>query len=176
MKDRVKELCKKKGVSMNTAEKEIGLAKGYISKLDKSVPNMNTMQKIADYFNVTSDFLMNGDLSVSGKEFTLTNKGERDIEKIINSARDQLTNQEGLMFDGKPASQEAIDSILSGMRVGMEIAKEKNKKLYTPKNTKRNDILWKSKKSGSTCEKIQDTKSIRDYTQIKCDSGFCSAD
>lgn len=41
------------------------------------------------------------------------------------------------MFDGKPASQEAIDSILSAMRIGMEMAKEKNKQLYTPKKYKK---------------------------------------
>ena len=31
------------------------------------------------------------------------------------------------MFDGDPASPEAIDSILSAMQVGMEMAKKKNK-------------------------------------------------
>ena len=41
------------------------------------------------------------------------------------------------MFDGKPASQEAIDSILSAMRVGMEMAKIKNKEKYTPKKYKK---------------------------------------
>ena len=30
MKERVKQLCKEKGVSMNAAESEMGLAKGYI--------------------------------------------------------------------------------------------------------------------------------------------------
>ena len=45
LKELVRDLCKKKGVSMNTAEKEIGLAKGYISKLNNSNPNMNTLKK-----------------------------------------------------------------------------------------------------------------------------------
>ena len=61
MKERVKQLCKKKGVSMNTAETEIGLAKGYISKLGTSNPNAKTLQKIADYFNVSVDYLMTGE-------------------------------------------------------------------------------------------------------------------
>ena len=46
-------------------------------------------------------------------------------------------SQEGLMFDGKPASPEAIDSILSAMQIGMEIAKKKNKEKYTPKKYKK---------------------------------------
>ena len=60
MKERVKQLCKEKGVSMNAAESEIGLAKGYISKLDNSNPNQKTLQKMSDYFGVSVEYLMTG--------------------------------------------------------------------------------------------------------------------
>ena len=41
-------------------------------------------------------------------------------------------NQEGLMFDGDPASPEAIDSILSAMQIGMELAeKEEQGEIHT---------------------------------------------
>ena len=66
MKERVKQLCKEKGVSMNLAESEIGLAKGYISKLDKSNPNAKTLQKIASYFDVSVEFLVTGKDSEPG--------------------------------------------------------------------------------------------------------------
>lgn len=45
MKERVKQLCKEKGVSMNAAESEMGLAKGYISKLGNSNPNQKNSPK-----------------------------------------------------------------------------------------------------------------------------------
>ena len=48
-----------------------------------------------------------------------------------------MLKQDGLMFDGHPASQEAIDSILSAMQIGMEMAKKKNKEKYTPKKYKK---------------------------------------
>ena len=70
----------------------------------------------------------------SGSKLTL--KDERDIKSILEST-EQLLQQDGLMFDGEPASQEAIDSILSAMRVGMELAKKKNKEKYTPKKYKK---------------------------------------
>ena len=41
------------------------------------------------------------------------------------------------MFDGEPASQESIDSILAAMEVGMELAKKRNKELFTPKKWKK---------------------------------------
>lgn len=69
--------------------------------------------------------------------FSLTARDERDIEKIINQTREKLVSQEGLMFDGDPASPEAIDSILSAMQIGMELAKKKNKERFTPRKYKK---------------------------------------
>lgn len=60
LKERVKNLCKNKGVSMNQLEKELEFASGYISKLDKSTPNSKYIQKIANYFNVSVDYIMTG--------------------------------------------------------------------------------------------------------------------
>ena len=34
MYERIKELCKRKGISINSLEKEIGTAQGYMSKID----------------------------------------------------------------------------------------------------------------------------------------------
>ena len=65
---------------------------------------------IAHYLNVTTQFLMTGENNLDAAS-TLTSRDERDIEKILENTINQLLNQEGLMFDGKPASPEAIDSI-----------------------------------------------------------------
>ena len=70
------------------------------------------------------------------KEPQLTHKDEKDIKEILSST-EQLLKQDGLMFDGQPASPEAIDSILSAMQIGMEMAKKKNKEKYTPKKYKK---------------------------------------
>ena len=74
---------------------------------------------------------------VNTEHSTLTPRDEKDIEKIIEHTREQLLSQEGLMFDGDPASPEAVDSILAAMQIGMEIAKKKNKEKYTPKKYKK---------------------------------------
>lgn len=137
LKKRIQELCRNSGISMNQLEQELGFGKGYISKLGKSIPNVSKIQLIANYFNVTVDYLMTGEDSSDKKEVTLTPRDERDIEKILDQTKEQLLSQEGLMFDGKPASPEAIDSILSAMQVGMELAKKKNKEKYTPKKYKK---------------------------------------
>lgn len=129
------QLLQKYTVTPYKVAKETGVTQTALSnwKLGKSTPTTQTLQKIADYFGVTIDYLMTGKKDPEKKESTLTPKDERDIEKILDSTRNQLLTQEGLMFDGNPATPEAIDSILSAMQIGMEMAKKRNKEKYTPK-------------------------------------------
>lgn len=60
LRETVKELCRKRGISLNQLEIEIGVAKGYLSKLGKSKPSSKNLQKISDYFGVSLDYLMTG--------------------------------------------------------------------------------------------------------------------
>lgn len=133
------QLCNRSGVTPYRVCKETGLTTATISnwKAGRYVPKQDKMQKIANYFGVSLEYLMTGKEESEKSEPVLTSKDERDIEKIINHTRDQLLNQEGLMFDGDPASPEAIESILSAMQIGMEMAKKKNKEKYTPKKYKK---------------------------------------
>ena len=134
LKERIQALCKTLGKSMNQVESDLGFGKGYISKLGKSTPNATKIKLLADYFGVSVDYLMNGEET---EQPVLNRKDEKDIEKILDQTREKLLSQEGLMFDGDPASPEAIDSILSAMQIGMEMAKKKNKEKYTPKKYKK---------------------------------------
>lgn len=95
-----------------------------------SMPGMGKVQALADYFGIGKSDLLD-------EKNTLSKKGNRDIEKILDSTREQLLTQQGLMFDGDPATPEAIESILSAMQIGMEMAKKKNKEKYTPKKYKK---------------------------------------
>jgi len=44
-----------------------------------------------------------------------------------------METNEALMFDGNPMSEEARESILAAMKLGLEAAKSKNKARFTPK-------------------------------------------
>ena len=74
-------------------------------------------------------------MKTENKESELTKRDNKQIESILANT-EQLLKQDGLMFDGNPASPEAVESILSAMQVGMEMAKKRNKELYTPKKYK----------------------------------------
>lgn len=125
------------GVTPYKVSKETGVSQSTLSdwKLGKVTPKSDTMKKIADYFGVSIDYLMTGK-EADDKDPQLKPKDEKDIKEILAST-EQLLKQDGLMFDGQPASQEAVDSILSAMQIGMEMAKKKNKEKYTPKKYKK---------------------------------------
>lgn len=101
----------------------------------KTYPRIDKIELMANYFGIEkSDLVENRDRK---KLEEPVKQPQKDIEKILSQTKEQLTTQEGLMFDGKPASPESIDSILAAMKIGMELAREKNKEKYTPKKYKK---------------------------------------
>lgn len=131
------QLLQKHGISAYKVAKEAGVTQTALSnwKNGRNTPSATTLQKIAEYFGVTVDYLMTGKEDTE-KKSKLKPKDQKDIKEILAST-EQLLKQDGLMFDGDPASPEAIESILSAMQIGMEMAKKKNKEKYTPKKYKK---------------------------------------
>lgn len=102
----------------------------------EKMPRMKKLDMICDYFGISRSDLMEDELRKSDHS-ELTPRDTKQIEKILQDTREKLVSQEGLMFDGDPASPEAIDSIINAMEIGMEMAKKKNKEKYTPKKYKK---------------------------------------
>lgn len=130
-------LLKEHGVTAYRVAKETGVTTATLTswKQGKYTPKPEKMQKIADYFGVSLTYLMTGKEETE-KEPKLKPKDQKDINEILANT-EQLLKQDGLMFDGDPASPEAIESILSAMQIGMEMAKKKNKEKYIPKKSKK---------------------------------------
>lgn len=138
--DRISEAMKLRDIRQADLVKKTGISKGALSSYisGRYVPKQNNVYLIAKALDVSETWLMGGDVPMQRIESpTLTRRDTRDIEKILEQTRGQLTSQEDLMFDGDPASPEAIESILSAMQIGMELAKKKNKEKYTPKKYKK---------------------------------------
>ncbi len=137
MYDKFEKLLEAKGITPYRVHKETGISTATLSdwKNGKSQPKKDKIEKICAYFNVPLSYFYDDDKNQS--EIALTPKDERDISKILEQTRQQLMNQEGLMFDGDPATPEAVESIVAAMQIGMEMAKKKNKEKYTPKKYKK---------------------------------------
>jgi len=126
-------LCEEKGISGYRMCKDVGIRPSVMTDLKmgrRSGMRADTAQKIADYFGVTVGYLLGEEQE---KTPGLTKKDERDIAKELERMRESLESGQALMFDGDPMSDEARESILAAMKLGLEAAKRKNKETYTPK-------------------------------------------
>ena len=134
LKERIKELCKINGVSMNKVESDLNLGTGYISKLGTSTPNASKIRQIADYFDVTVDYLISGKESSQEIEVKLTRKDEKDIARRLESTLEELENsQDGLMFSGEPLDDETRELLKASLENSIRIAKINAKQKFTPK-------------------------------------------
>ena len=108
MKERIKELCRIKGVSMNKLEEILGFGKGYISKLGESTPNTAKIKKIADYFNVSVEYLMTGEEKEGGERYYLNDDTTDMAQKIFENKELRV------LFDAaKDASPEDLETVHS---------------------------------------------------------------
>ena len=99
--DRIKELAEKQGLSINLLEEKLGYSRNTIYNLKNSKPSTERISEIADYFNVSTDYLL----------------GRTDNPKIATdgdaSAPLDLRDiaAQSMLFDGKPLTEEDIDFI-----------------------------------------------------------------
>lgn len=129
------ELCVQKGVNPSKACLEMGLSRSLAAKWKNTsaTPSAEVMSKIADYFHVSTDYLL-GKGPQNDELPALTKKDERDIAKQLDIMVGQLGgDHDGLMFDGEPLDDETRELLVESLRKDLEWAKRMAKKKYTPK-------------------------------------------
>lgn len=142
--ERIKRLRKERKLTLRELSEKVDISISFLSDIEngRSNPSLERLKSIAEALDTTVSYLLGEeDNSIKGQPdntLKLTHRDEREIEKILEETRRKLENSEGLMFDGEPASPEAIQSILDSMRIGLEIAKQRNKQKYTPKKYRKN--------------------------------------
>ena len=55
---RIKSLCDEKKVTFAEVERHTGISNGQIRRWDSSSPKSENLRKVADYFNVSTDYLL----------------------------------------------------------------------------------------------------------------------
>ena len=97
----VKDLCEKQGISLNTLEDKLKLGKNSLYGLKRNQPSAERLQQIADYFNVSTDYLLgrtdNPHIAKDGDA-----SAPLDLRDIA---------AQSMLFDGKPLTEEDIDFI-----------------------------------------------------------------
>lgn len=86
----IKNLAKEKGISIRQLEINLGYSNGYIGSWKRQTPNSNELSRIADYFDVSVDYLL-------GREL-------KEAPKKVDLSEDDTV----FSFDGKEISKETM--------------------------------------------------------------------
>lgn len=79
--ERLKALCKMRGISIKQLESELGFARSSLCKIDTNAPGSERLQKLAEYFGVTPDYILHGEDSVKYYE---SEEAARIANRILN--------------------------------------------------------------------------------------------
>ncbi|BAH81655.1 phage DNA-binding protein [Streptococcus pyogenes] len=99
--ERIKELAKSRGITLGSLEEKLGLSRNSIYTIKNKKPSAERLQLIADYFNVSTDYLL----------------GRTDNPAIANGTTGQKTIDfkeiaaQSMSYDGKPLTNDDIDLI-----------------------------------------------------------------
>ena len=109
--DRIKELADKQKISLNILEEKLGYSTNYLYSLKKGNPKSDRLQEIADYFGVSTDYLLgrteNPNLADDTKEYIWQGK-VLNVEEMASNV---------MMFGGRELTDEKkkiIQSIIEG--------------------------------------------------------------
>lgn len=133
----VKEICKERKIPISRLERECGFSNGYIRKLSEGKFPSDRLLKIADYLDLSFEYLMTGIEHQPAHELTARN--EKDIEKALQGTLEQLDSQDGLMFDGAAMDPETRELLRLSLENTIRTAKITAKKKFTPKNIRANE-------------------------------------
>lgn len=101
--EKVRALAKKQGLSLNQVEEKLGYSKNTLYSLKRQKVSSERLQEIADYFHVSTDYLLGRtDNPAIASDDTIAGYTSDDLRKMAESAK---------TFDGKPLTEEDIDAI-----------------------------------------------------------------
>lgn len=116
--DQFRLLCSKKGVSCNRAAADMGLSNSTPTKWKKnaSTPEGATLMKVADYFNVTLEYLqgLTLDSQIDTTEYRIS-----ELHKQLKKAK---TDEEKLEIE---RGIDLLEESLKDLRFAMQFEKEK---------------------------------------------------
>lgn len=96
--EKIKLLATKKGESLASLERNLGLANGSISRWKQNTPSADKLQKVADFLGVTVDYLLTeGEESleffaIQRKSKKLSKKDQQRLLKIMEATFDEIDN------------------------------------------------------------------------------------
>lgn len=83
--ERIENLRKSQNISQGKLEKELGFSNGSISKWRNSTPTYDRLQKVADYFGVSIEYLMTGEEKEDEPKYYLNEETAQAAQEIFEN-------------------------------------------------------------------------------------------
>lgn len=141
--DRLRLLRKRKGLTQTEFAERMGIPNQNVSNYERDFrqPDYETLKRFADYFEVSTDYLLGLTEIPAGPDKTevLSSKDEKDMAKrMAKMKRDLIEGRadgQTLLHKGEPMSEEAMESLLEALEMAERITTLANKK-YAPNKYK----------------------------------------
>ncbi|WHS06267.1 helix-turn-helix transcriptional regulator [Ligilactobacillus salivarius] len=124
LRDRIKELANQRKISVAELERALGFGNGSISKWNKQSPSTEKLKQVADYFQVSLDYLVGR----SDDKYDLSPQEKIDIGIEAEKMMKGLNDEGSINFYGEPMSEEDKEATLSALNLLMTINRKKAKK------------------------------------------------
>lgn len=136
------QLLSKYGVTAYKVAKETGITTATLTnwKQGRYTPKQDKLQKIADYFGVSLEYLMTGkEDAVKEKAPELTAKDERDIKKDLDNIMEKIRNGEDgpLYYGGTEIDSASLSLLQNAFEYALRETKKENKVKYNPNKNKK---------------------------------------
>lgn len=103
--ERLKSLCKSKGITIQQMEIDNSMAKGHAYKWKKSTPTYENLLKLSEYFGVSTDYIL------TGEEDGISRNNYYDEETEMIAKELQKNKELRAIFDvAKGMSKERLDA------------------------------------------------------------------
>ena len=137
--ERIENLRRLKGISQGKLEKELGFSNGSISKWKNSMPTSERLQKVADYFGVTTSYLLTGAEEQLHPEVVLTARDERDIAKDLDRIMNEIKKGDDgpLYYNGVEIDDASINLLQNAIEYALRETKKENKVKYNPRKNQK---------------------------------------
>ena len=128
--ERIKKLCEEQKITFAELERRIDLSNGQIARWKKQTPGVDKLEKVAEYFDVSIDFLLG---RTEKRYFDLTKKEKTDIGQEVEEMLNGMNTSSEINFYGEPMTDEAKEKLAIALQVALELSKKEAKKKFTPK-------------------------------------------
>ena len=132
--ERINELCEKRKMSVAELERVLGFGNSSIRKWSNQNPGIDKVEKVANYFDVSIDYLLGKsdikNLAMETKRYEAFEKlTNADVASHLNFIVDQLgSNNYSLLFDGDELDDETRDLLLISLQNTYDLANRMRKK------------------------------------------------